>query len=393
MARPFILITYPYPIGQKAAGGSRTTKEVALHLAKQGADVMIMPVSTNPLSRRYPRKPVNPAELGTEHDAELNAGGVEVIRPDQDPWLYQLDGRPVKREVKKVLKQRKVDMVLGHFHEAAFLPKLCRKHGVKFGFLATWQTYAGLAWRPSRLIGWVRKWFDHITIIKPHRLADVQFAISEFTQRELVDVLGVEASRIRICPLGTEPTFLELPRKEPKEIVDLIFFGRLTPSKGFRDAIEALAKVKARGVTNWRYRMFGAGRPEWARESAEKHGVADQVEINDPIDTETLGRELSRAQLAILPSYAESFGHSMVEAQAAGIPVCGYAAGSVPEVVQDGNTGWLAPLQDIDGLADRIEAALRDPAGTYQAGLRARERVRQTYTWERTAEIIMAELD
>ena len=389
---PFVVITYPYPIGQKAAGGSRTTREVAIHLAKAGADVLVMPVSTNPLSRRFPRKPPNAAEIGDEHDPEFAQYGVEVVRPRQDRWLYQLDGRSVKREVKAVLRRRTPDLVIGHFHEAAFLPKLCKRHGVKFGFLATWQTYAGLNWQPARLLGKLRKWLDHITIVAPHRAADVQLAISEFTKRELIDVVGVAPDRIRICPLGTEPSFLTAARTPAAQIRELLFFGRLTPSKGFRDAIEALAEVKRRGHTDWRYRMYGSGRPEWARAHAEKHGIADQVEIHEPVDTDGLREVLMSSHLAILPSHAESFGHSMVEAQASGIPVVAYAAGSVPEVVQDGVTGWLAPVHDIGGLADRIEAALKDPAGTNAAGLRARERVAATYTWEQTAAIIMAEV-
>ncbi len=102
---PSVVITYPYPIGQKAAGGSRTTKEVARHLARAGADVVIMPVSTNPLSRSFPRTVVNESELGLEHDADLARDHVDVIRPAQNPLAYPLDGTSVKSATTKISGQ------------------------------------------------------------------------------------------------------------------------------------------------------------------------------------------------------------------------------------------------------------------------------------------------
>ena len=85
----------------------------------------------------------------------------------------------------------------------------------------------------------------------------------------------------------------------------------------------------------------------------------------------------------------EAFGLSFAEAQAAGIPVVAYRACAVPEVVEDGVTGWLAPVPEVEGLTDRLEQAMRDPEATYQAGLRARERVRRLFTWERAVDTIL----
>ena len=387
---PTICITYPYPIGQRAAGGSRTTREVAFHLARQGAKVVVMPVSTNALSRTFPRKKIAEHYLGLEQDAEFAAEGVELIRPPQNPFLYQLDGLPVKRAVARLLRDRPVDLVLGHYHEAAFLPGLLQPRGILFGFLATWQTYAGLDWEPVRWQGKLRKWLDHKTVVEAHRRADVLLAISDFTRRELIDIVGCRDEQIALCPLGVEPSFLEIERgPAPAKIENLLFFGRITPSKGFFDALEALGMLAARGIRDWRYRIVGEGRAEWAREAAQKHGIADRVEILDPVGTEGLRAHLAWAQLAVLPSHAESFGHAIVEAQASGVPVVSYAVGSIPEVAPPGVGGWLVPFQRIDELALAIEQALADPAATHALGLRARERVAATYRWEHTAGIIL----
>ncbi len=386
---PSIVITYPYPIGQRAAGGSRTIREVARHLTLAGARVMIMPVSTHALSRKFPRAKLDEKYLGIEYDDELARDSIDVVRPPQNPFAYQLDCLSVRKALKRVMRERPVDIVLAHYHEAGFLPAMLKRRNVKFGFLATWQTYKDLEWRPSRLIGWGRKWLDYLTVYKPHREADVQLAISEFTRGELIDIVGVAPERIVVCPLGVEPTFLEIPRRKPEAITNLLFFGRITPSKGFFEALEALGRLRAQGIDGWNFRMVGEGREEWAREAAEKHGIADAVTIQPPLETPALAKELEQAHLAILPSHAESFGHAIVEAQASGIPVVSFATGSVPEVLEDGVTGWLAPLKDVERLTELIAGAVRDPEGTYAAGLRARERVQSKYTWTHTAATIL----
>ncbi|MEM7205762.1 MAG: glycosyltransferase family 4 protein [Planctomycetota bacterium] len=388
-APPCILITYPYPIGHRAAGGSRTTRELAYHLRAAGTDVIVLSVSTNALSRRFPRAAVNPDYLGDEHDAAFEAHGIELIRVPQNPWLYLWDGKAVRTEVRRILRRRRVDLVLGHYHEAGYLPDLCRRHGVKFGFFATWQTYTPLGHEPR---GWrprLQKKIRDQTIVDAHRQADINYAISDFTRRELIDVVGVAPERITLCPLGVEPSFLEIPRIRPKAITNLLFFGRITWMKGFQDALEALGKLRRRGVDGWSLRFIGE-RPDGVVERvASEHGVLDRVTCDGPFADQQLRQELERAHVAILPSHAESFGHSIVEAQASGMPVVSYAAGSVPEVVEDGVTGWLAPLKDTDRLSELIQQAMRDPEATFQAGLAARDRVARLYSWDRTAATIL----
>ena len=389
---PSILITYPFPLGTKAAGGSRTTPEVARHLARLGADVTILTVSTNALDRRFPRTPPAPEELGPGLDEDLAEDGVKLVRVPQHPIHFQFDPYCVRSAVKRILAERRIDFVLAHYNEAGALLSLLRRRRVGFGFLATWQTYSFLARTYRGWWGKLKKWAEVRYTIRPHREADVIFAISEFTKRELVEILGCDPERIRIAPLGVRPTFTELPRPEPEEpdaIRRLLFFGRIVPEKGVLDALNALAKVEARGLTDWSFRLIGAGRPDLARGLAEELGIADKVTIEGPTDDEGLREALRRADLALLPSHAESFGLAIAEAQGAGVPVVGFAAGSVPEVCADGETGWLAPLGDVDGLADRIEEALRNPAETRERGRAARERVKRLFHWDRTARILL----
>ncbi len=392
--RPSIVITYPFPLGTKAAGGSRTTPEVARHLGKLGADVIIVTVSTNPLDRRFPRKPPKDAELGFHLDEMLREDHVEIVRVPQHPLHYQFDPHNVKSAMRRILRERRVDLVIAHYNEAGCLGPMLRARGIPLAFLATWQTYSYLDREYRGLQGKLKKWSEQKYTVEPHRRADILFAISEFTRGELVDILGVERERIVIAPLGVRETFTGIERDDTRPgITRFLFFGRVVPSKGFRDALEALGKLAQRGVTDWTFRMIGEGRHDLARQAAEEFGISAQVTITGSTDDAGLQRELANADLAILPSHAESFGLSIAEAQGAGIPVVAYAAGSVPEVVADGETGWLAPLFDVDALSASIEEAVRDPDKTRAMGRAARERVQRLFNWTNTARIILDGLE
>ena len=369
--------------------GSRIMREVARHISMLGASVIILPVSTNALSRRFPRAPVARNRLGFEHDEWLSRYSVEIVRVAQNPLHLQLDGLSVRNAVARLLRGRHIDIVLSHYHEGAFLPSFLRSRAIRFGFLAIWQTYAGFGQPLPLLKGLPSRWIKDRFVNRPHLQADILFAISRFTRQELIEVVGVNPNRIVLCPLGVDPGLGRISRPVPRKVDRFLFFGRIIPSKGFLDAIEALALVAARGNRDWKYRIVGEGRHEWAREAAHERGIGDLVEVVGATDDVGLASELGRAHLAIMPSHAESFGLSIAEAQAAGVPVVSYDVTAVPEVVENGVTGWLAPFPDIGRLAAAIEDAVADPESTHLRGLKGRERALERFSWDRTAATIL----
>lgn len=329
---------------------------------------------------------------GMEVEKELAKHGVEIVRVTPHPLHWTLDGRPVRRAVERLLNTERVDCVLGFYNEAAYLPELCREHSVSFGYIATWLSYE-MALSRARAGKGLRGFFlrraNRRFVVDPYRKAEIVFANSEFTRRELIDVVGCAPERIRVTYLGVKTFFRNIPRIEPKSIQRLIFFGRLVREKGIGDAIEALGRIASSGNRNWRLRVLGSGNHSHVQKLAEKHGVAPLIEMVPHQGDAGLTNELAKAHLALLPSYSESFGLSIAEAQAAGLPVVAYAAGSVPEVVQDGKTAWLAPLHDIDLLRKGIEEAMADPSVAHQRGLAGRERTRRLFQWSFTAEYVL----
>jgi spore coat protein SA len=93
------------------------------------------------------------------------------------------------------------------------------------------------------------------------------------------------------------------------------------------------------------------------------------------------------ADVVVVPSAErEAFGLVNAEAMAAGVPVVATRAGGIPEIVVDGQTGYLVdPKRPAPELKDRVLAVLTDDALRREMGERGRERVREHFTWDRSA--------
>jgi glycosyltransferase involved in cell wall biosynthesis len=170
---------------------------------------------------------------------------------------------------------------------------------------------------------------------------------------------------IEVIPLGYDPRLFHVGDQslDDDELL-LALFGRLVPEKGITDAVHILALVNA--VRPARLILAGAGPQEGtARELAAALGVADRVEIDPWRPSAELAEAYRRVHVALVPSVAtetwvEQFGRVIVEAQASGAVVAGYASGSIPEVA--GDAAVLVDAGDTAQLAERVVALLADPS-------------------------------
>lgn len=363
-----IIITHHHSF-DTPGGGTKSCIKIAHQLKQLGVDVILVPISSSP-------------------NGGLKTNSIPVIPVALNSVHYLLTSFSVAKTIKQLLATRKVDAVFGWDYEAAFLPKIVRSHGVIFGIFAASSSYEAWISRQTAM-PILKKITDNLFRWKPLKQAETVFVASKFMQSELINLFDIDPNRIVITHRGIDSEFGQVKREQSDEISNFIFYGNFSPHKGVFDLIEALGIVATQGYRNWKLKIAGWGNEELVKQALHKHGIEEQVILLGLLDNKALARELEWANLAILPSRAESFGRAIAEAQASGLPVISYDAGSVPEVINEGTTGWLAPLSRTDLLAEAIIEAIQNPKHTFQMGISGRERMSQLFSWEKTTEMVL----
>jgi glycosyltransferase involved in cell wall biosynthesis len=98
------------------------------------------------------------------------------------------------------------------------------------------------------------------------------------------------------------------------------------------------------------------------------------------LSEEGVNAALDASHALVLPSFAEGLPMVIMEAMAAARAVITTYVAGIPELVQDGQTGWLVPAGDVDALCHAVDQAAQTPADTLRKmGERGRERVLQRH--------------
>ncbi len=205
--------------------------------------------------------------------------------------------------------------------------------------------------------------------------------------------LGAPPDRTTVIYGGANPRRFHPDSGERRNGV--LYVGRLTPHKGVDLLIRALpagAKLICVGTSGHDPRPPESGYGDLLRRLAAGRLVTFAGEVPD----EQLPLLYRRAQVVVLPSVhvtcygrhvriSELLGLSVLEAMASGTPVVGSRLGGLPEVIRDGETGFLVTPGDVQELHDRIATLLEDPKGAAQMGCCGRELVLDRFTWQACA--------
>lgn len=142
------------------------------------------------------------------------------------------------------------------------------------------------------------------------------------------------------------------------EPVRVIFSGRFGKRKGVYDLIDAFDKASF-AVPVELY-LFGDGEVEKVRDCVEKSSKKDLIRVSPWMKHGEYIQQLPKYDLLVLPSYAERFSMSLVEALGFGLPVISTFVGGTAEVVEDGVCGLLVQPGDIDALRNSLETLVND---------------------------------
>ena len=186
----------------------------------------------------------------------------------------------------------------------------------------------------------------------------------------------------------------------------VVFVGRITRQKGLPHLLRACEQLPADVQV-----ILCAGAPDTPEIKAEVEGLVaglrekrtGVVWIEEMLPRPELIAVLAASDVFVCPSVYEPLGIVNLEAMAMGLPVVGSATGGIPDVIVDGETGLLVPIEQVqDGtgtpidpdrfvadLAERLTALATDEARAEEMGIASRKRVEEHFSWTAIAERTM----
>ncbi|NDV24468.1 glycosyltransferase family 4 protein [Desulfovibrio sp. JC022] len=153
--------------------------------------------------------------------------------------------------------------------------------------------------------------------------------------------------------------------------------ARLTAQKGQKHLIKAAELLKEKGL-NFKILIAGSGEME-----QELKDYATELDVNDKISFLGFIKDMksfhASQDIFCLPSLWEGFGYALVEAMTLEKPVVGFDISSNPEVVADGETGILVPVEDTEKLAAALKKMILDEELRNKMGAAGRQRVLENF--------------
>ena len=285
---------------------------------------------------------------GVYRDFGLAYDGGIVRNVRRRPWLAPLLGFTMIRALRRAA--RGADLVHAHWLAGGAVAALAR---TRFVLTLHGSGPAGrysdleLARRVPRLVGAVL------------RRAEVVICVSE--------ALGAMAREHGAKDVRVIPNGVELPERVAEEAAQahVLFAGRLSPEKGIADLVEAAHDLP----------LVVAG------DGPLRDLVPDALGF---VAHHELDRLYDDAAVIVLPSYREGLPLAVLEAMAHGRPVVATRVGGIPELVEDGVTGFLVEPGDCNALRAALQRLLGDPELRRRMGAEARRRVRRC-SWDTVA--------
>ena len=337
----------------------------------------------------------------------------ELIHHEARPWLARAHAVPwlslglVKSNLMRLLRKpgQYLSLLLRVVRENSNSPKFLARALLLFP-RAVWMAdqfvaegithvHAHYATHPA-LVAWLINQLTGITysitvhahdifVEKPMlatKLHDSVFvsAISEFNRKYLEDLFGPWVrEKTQIVRCGIDPAYylreIETPVTKNTQL-EIISVGSLQPYKGHIFLVKACVELRDRGIP-FRCRIVGEGdlRPVLEKLIRENHMEA-QVELLGARTQDDVSRLLRTANCYVQPSVVTSTGKmegipvALMEAMVSGIAVVATSISGIPELVRNGDTGWLVPPETVTELADALTQIYRDPTeASRRAGL------------------------
>ena len=318
-----------------------------------------------------------------------NRGRVRLLELDTGGWL----GRTIRPRVRAAIEEAAPGIVHSHsLRSHVHFPRVARTQGI--GVVCTFHGTPGGAeespkWSPKSWGGTLaEKWLTQRYLSGQ---TDALIAVSRDTCHRFIDGWGLTAPVVDVIPNTVDLARFDPPLSQEERAVlrnqlgatdgavNIVTVCALQPIKGLNYLVKALARLPACGQ---QIRLFIAGHGDLLqplRRLAAKLGVASTVVFLGFRDD--IPQVLQAMDAFALVSLSEGLPNALLEATAAGLPAIVTSVGGMPDVVSDGETGYVVPSANVPALqAGLVRLAGLDPAARLAMGEAGRRRTLERFS-------------
>lgn len=207
-------------------------------------------------------------------------------------------------------------------------------------------------------------------------LADAIVVASSYTKATLIEN-NIPADIIKVVPYGVDFQNFKTRNTAPNNNkLRVLFVGSMVQRKGLTYLFEAITQLP-KGSTE----LVLCGRGFVDHNLLKEYSSSDTiVQLN--LDNSSLVAEMHKADVFVLPSLSEGFGHVILEAMATGLPIIATDHTSAPDLITEGKEGWIIPIRDTNSIVERLNWCIENRDKLFEMGNQAAATAKQ-FTWER----------
>jgi len=308
--------------------------------------------------------------------------------------LQQLNLITVYNKLRYLHETNRFDIINAVGSEAFFIPQLCRKYNTPFFVsiehpnLSSLQVKFDYAHLVQSVVDLVR--MRELALIKSACLkANGICTPSRFTKLEAVKNFHIKANKIRVINHGIIDSMLTMNDNKTQHSSSgpLVYFGRFEPQKGVDLLIDSYSRLVKRNIIDAQELiLIGSGPDEKKyRAMVKALGLNNKVIFLGWKSASHIRACLNKASLCILPSRSESFGLTVAETLAQGVPLVTTNAGSIPEVIDNGGAAWMAEKNSLESLMNTIQRAIENYPESLRKSKYGKKHARDSFSWEKAA--------
>jgi glycosyltransferase involved in cell wall biosynthesis len=238
---------------------------------------------------------------------------------------------------------------------------------------------AGSRWF-RRALDYERRLYDDVDLI---------FCMSDRVRTSFIDEFGQPASKVITVWAGSNVSAPDERVRRPPGPARFLFVGKHFGRKGGPMIVAAFERLR-RDYRDAELHIVGPTDLDLELPGVTVHG---RISRDNPGGDEALEGLFRDATAFVMPSVYEPLGVAIIEAMAYALPCIGSTAGAMPELIEEGTTGFLVDPGDDASLEERMRRLAGDPALGARLGEAGYERYRQLFTWDSVAERMLATID